>query len=95
MNKQEIYKGIKSLLDKETWFHVEGEEHDYDGEEHNEITISTRDNGNVGDETYGQEDWDEALRLVPLIMENFGHYISQYDVTTFDEWVNIEIELKK
>ena len=53
------------------------------------IVFATRENGNVGDERIGEEDWQEAIRLADLINSNFPNY--NWEVAPCDEWVNLTL----
>jgi len=53
------------------------------------IVFATRENGNVGDERIGEEDWQEAIRLADLINSNFPNY--NWEVVSCDEWVNLTL----
>lgn len=83
---------IVKFVQKNSWFELDGDIEDF--EDDNELIFTTRRNGNVGDETYGQKDFDEGIRIMLEVMGEFGHLIRQYEVTTCDEWVNLEIKLK-
>jgi len=54
------------------------------------IMFQTRENGCVGSETTGQEDVDEAYRIMKLVNEKFDHSF-EIDVEEVDEWVSINI----
>lgn len=83
---------IIKYIHKNSWFQLDGYIEDFEWD--NELIFATRRHGNVGDETYGQEDWDEGSRIMLEVMRNFNHLIKIYHLTTCDEWVNIEIKLK-
>jgi hypothetical protein len=53
------------------------------------FTFRTRDGGSVGLEQYGQDDFDEAA-LITKIAEKMG---SKAQLSTFDEWVVMEITI--
>jgi len=76
-----------------SWFDFDGDIEDLE-ELEEYFNFTTRENGNVGDETFGQEDWDEGQRLLLLIIETYGHLIESYELTTCDEWVTLELQLK-
>jgi hypothetical protein len=84
-------KAIIDYIEKNTWFQLDGSPEDFDDEDM--LIFSTREHGNIGYETYGQEDWDEGKALLPKLIGEFGHLIRGQELTTCDEWVNIEIEL--
>jgi len=60
-------------------------------------TYSTRKNGNVGDDVYGQEDYDHAEEMKKRILEFAPDDFSDKDIEifTFDEWVSIVIRIRK
>ena len=91
-NKNNYMKDITNYVHKNSWFELDGDLEDYDEDE--ALMFTTRDNGDVGDESYGDKDWDEAERVMIALLKEFGDKILQIDVTTCDESVNIEIELK-
>jgi len=68
-----------------TWF-----EHDQTNPGH--ILYGTRENGSVGDEEAGREDWREAVRLKKVLLKRFGQAI-EVEVSTVDEWVHLEVSL--
>lgn len=53
------------------------------------IYLATREHGNVGDEEYGEEDYQEAKRVKKLIEEKFAP--AEVEIETCDEWVSISI----
>lgn len=58
--------------------------------EHNGgLNFSTRENGNVGDETYGDEDLQKAYELKKSLLDNFEGIT--VEVETCDEWVYIYV----
>jgi hypothetical protein len=85
-------KDIIDYIEKNSWFQLDGDLEDF--EDGNVLLFATREHGNVGDERFGQKDWDEAERVMVALLKEFDDKILQIDVTTCDEWVNIEIELK-
>ena len=85
-------KGIIAYIEKNTWFQLDGDIEDFEGE--SDLIFTTRENGNVGDEMFGEKDWNEAERIMLEIIREFGHLIKSQTITTCDEWVNLEIELK-
>tara|TARA_R110002124_G_scaffold211157_1_gene377476 strand:+ start:139 stop:444 length:306 start_codon:yes stop_codon:yes gene_type:complete len=61
----------------------------YDEDDTEEIMLTTRDNGNVGDETAGDADIKEAGRVQKLIKKKFPDLI--VDIEEVDEWVHLNI----
>ena len=61
----------------------------YDEDDTEEILLTTRDNGNVGDETAGDADIKEAGRVQKLIKKKFPNLI--VDIEEVDEWVHLNI----
>jgi hypothetical protein len=59
-------------------------------EEENHIMFQTRENGCVGSETTGQEDVDEAYRIMKAVNEKFKHSF-KLEVEEVDEWVSLTI----
>ena len=83
-------KDIINYIHKRSWFQLDGDLEDF--EDGNVLLFATRYHGNVGDERFGQKDWDEAKRIMNKVREEFSG-IMYHDISTCDEWVNIEIEL--
>ena len=61
----------------------------YDEDDTEEVLLTTRDNGNVGDETPGDADIKEAGRVQKLIKKKFPDLI--VDIEEVDEWVHLNI----
>lgn len=75
---------IINFVQKNSWF-------EFEYEDENEILFSTRANGNVGDETPGQKDLNEAARLK---REFAKHYPTlTIDIEEVDEWVHLTVNL--
>jgi hypothetical protein len=74
---------IKAFVKENSYFEL-----DCDNED--ELAFITRENGNVGDETPGNEDLVEGRRVVKLINEKFDITATTDEV---DEWVYINILL--
>lgn len=66
-------------------------EHDGDDSDMREIQFTTREHGDVGDETPGQEDLDDAYRLRKEIKSKWPAY--EVDVEEVDEWVHLIVRL--
>jgi len=57
------------------------------------VNFSTRDHGNVGDETPGKEDIVNAKYIESYILQNFPNV--DVEIETVDEWVYVNCNLKK
>ena len=79
---------IRSL---NTWFSLEENESDADT---GFLYYTTRRHGNVGDETPGEADFDEARRVAEAVREKFGDVVDP-DYDDVDEWVNLSFEVGK
>tara|TARA_R110000803_G_scaffold152965_2_gene217905 strand:+ start:269 stop:763 length:495 start_codon:yes stop_codon:yes gene_type:complete len=79
----EVVKFVKTIR---TWFEI------YDEDDTYEVMIHTRDNGSVGDEEAGEEDIEEANRLLKLIKKKFPKL--DYDIEVVDEWVHLTVKPK-
>lgn len=88
-----IMRDIIQYILENSWFDFDGDIDDLD-EDDKDLLFMTRENGCVGDEEIGQEDWDEGERVLLLVMGKYGHLIRQYNLDTTDEWVNLQITLK-
>jgi len=67
-----------------TWFSI-------DASDSTRISYSTRDHGNVGAETHGQTDFDEAVRIRRELESRFSNV--RVNVDANDEWVNLDINI--
>jgi hypothetical protein len=74
---------VKELIGR-TWFDFE--------ETETEITLDTRDSGDVGEETPGAEDIAEARRIMKAIRTVFPKETHLTDWETCDEWVSVTIK---
>ena len=83
---------IINYIHKNSWFQLDGDLEDFEGDD--ELLFATRQHGNVGDETFGEDDWDEGERLIVDLMREFGNYIKGFNLDTCDEWVNLQVTLK-
>lgn len=64
-----------------------------DETEGDEITFVTRENGDVGNETPGAKDIQEAKRLKELIIKKFPD--SKVNIENVDEWIYLYVDLSK
>ena len=86
-DKDKLVEKIKGLIGN-TWFDFESVDED---EISDEISLSTRENGDVGEEEAGQADIDEAKRIIKILKDN-GF---QCNGSVVDEWVQIDIDIPK
>jgi len=82
---EKIAKEIGKFIDDNSWFDI----YDTDGI----VLCRTRENGCCGDEEYGDEDEEEAQRILKLVMAKFDGIIS--DIEFVDEWVHISVKSSK
>lgn len=83
--KMEMIDAIRDfIMDQRTWFEFDDAGDDY-------IYLTTRENGDVGNETPGQADWREGQRLGKAIKQNFKNVKISLDY--IDEWVNLEVRI--
>ncbi len=89
-------QNIIKFVTSRSWFEFEENDiyADENNPQHNSNTISfaTRENGNVGDEQYGQADWEKAAEIICEVKKNFEILKAERD--TCDEWVYVRIFLK-
>lgn len=76
---------IKEWIKQNTQFEADDE----NAEE--EVLFTCRDHGNVGEEEFGEEDYEEAQQIEVFITENFPLCTSE--IETVDEWVHITINI--
>ena len=92
--KKEIEKiDYKKKKSKRDWLSFVKDNSSYfDVEEESEesVTLTTRENGNVGDEEYGIEDIEEAKSIVKKIKEKYPK--TKVSIYTVDEFVYLELE---
>lgn len=82
-----ILKQVQKFLKSErTWFQD-------DGSDENVVVFVTRDNGSVGDEKPGKEDFKEAQRLKKIINKKFKNKVN-IQIDDVDEWTHIEVTEK-
>ena len=55
------------------------------------MTFSTRENGDVGEETASPVDFDDAWRMSKILLMEFTGKI-KVDIEEVDEWVMLEIK---
>ncbi|MCX8483089.1 MAG: hypothetical protein ORN50_05870, partial [Crocinitomicaceae bacterium] len=76
--KNEKWK--KFVLENKSWFDNETE-----NEEDEEILLTTREHGNVGNEQWGKEDINEAKEIIKKVVSKFPE--TQYKIEQVDEFV--------
>jgi hypothetical protein len=54
------------------------------------IDFATRENGNVGSQRFGQQDYKEAKRLKTILEQKFQVTV---EIDTVDEWVNVYVKI--
>lgn len=57
-----------------------------------EVRFTTRQNGNVGDEEPGQEDWNEIVRVARLLKVEFPDQL-KCNGETIDEWTDLIVKI--
>ena len=84
INENASYKKLVSFIKSiKTYMDIEDEDND------DEILLRTRDHGNVGNETVGREDIEEARRVRKIIAKKFPDL--KTDIEEVDEWVHLNI----
>jgi len=82
------WKEICDFVKKEhSWFDIEEEDDD-------EILLTTRENGNTGDETPGDKDKTEARRIYKLVTDKFPKKVKG-SLEDVDEFVYLHIKRAK
>ena len=71
-------------VERTSWF-------THNNTEDNRLSFSTRENGNVGDETPGKEDFKKAHELAIDIKKSFD--IVNVEISSVDEWVYLEFDV--
>jgi len=74
---------LSFVKDNSSYFDVEEESEEF-------VILTTRENGNVGDEEYGIEDIEEAKSIVKKIKEKYPK--TKVSIYTVDEFVYLELE---
>lgn len=81
---KELIKSVEqAIVESKTYMDVESKTNRLD------FFLSTRDNGDVGDETPGLEDLNEAQRVQKIIQSKFPEL--KITISTTDEWTNLRI----
>lgn len=85
-----LYKKVlKAIAATKTYLDIENEG------DMNNIFLSTREHGNVGDETPGSEDIKEVQRVQKILQKKFAKDDIKITASTTDEWVNLDIQKLK
>lgn len=79
---------LVKFVESNSWFTLDSDEDDFEND--GKLLFATRDNGNVGNETVGIKDYDEAKRVVLLLNEKFEGI--ELDIELVDEWVHINVK---
>lgn len=80
----ELREKVKEFVLKNSYF--EGTNDDEDSE----LRFTTRENGDVGNETPGEEDWQELIRIIRLLKSEFPDKLKCAGETV-DEWTDLVI----
>jgi len=83
----ELREKVKAFVLKNSYF-----EDANDDDEDDDLRFTTRRNGDVGNETPGDEDWKELMRVVRLIRENFPDQTKCFG-ETIDEWTDLVVRI--
>ena len=93
--KKELEKiDYKKSISKKDWlnFVIDNRSYfDIEEESENFVLLTTRENGNVGDEEYGIKDIEEAKSIVKKIKEKYPK--TKVRIYSVDEFVYLELEL--
>lgn len=85
---KELIKSVEqAIVESKTYMDVESETNKLD------FFLSTRENGDVGNETPSLEDLDEAQRVQEIIKSKFPEL--KITISTTDEWTNLRIQKPK
>lgn len=74
------------FVEKNSWFEFENEE---DGGEI--LQFATRQNGNVGNEEYGEKDANEGRNITGLLLKKYGEDFINVEMEFVDEYVYIRV----
>jgi hypothetical protein len=85
----EFVNQVKKFMEDNSYFEF------YTVSPNNDIEYSTRQNGNVGDEKYGEADMEEARRIKKLLKSKLPKIIKDVEFEGAEEWVFMNIKLKK
>jgi len=83
----ELREKVKAFVLKNSYF-----EDSNDNDEDDDLRFTTRQNGDVGNETPGDEDWQELMRVVRLIRVEFPNQTKCFG-ETIDEWTDLIVRI--
>jgi len=81
-----MLNAISKYINNNSWF--DEDDHDEDS-----VSFSTRESGDVGEETYGKEDFAKAVELKAALVAKYGEAIN-VEIEAVDEWVLITVRMK-
>jgi chromosome condensin MukBEF ATPase and DNA-binding subunit MukB len=85
---KELIKSVEqAIVESKTYMDVESKTNKLD------LFLSTRENGDVGNETPSLEDLNEAQRVQKIIQSKFPEL--KITISTTDEWTNLHIQKPK
>jgi len=87
MNKQQIRNAYETIIRKY------GFAPDFDLDQFDEdetLQFACRNNGDVGEETYGELDYRNAIKIEKELIAQYG---AKVNIEPVDEWVIITIEI--
>jgi len=76
---------VKQFMKKHSYMDLDGYE------EPNYLCYATREFGDVGEETAGDEDIKHAIKIIKKIKEEFGDKIEMIYMDEVGEWISLEI----
>jgi hypothetical protein len=83
----ELREKVKEFVLRNSYLEDSNDEDD-DGD----LRFTTRQNGNVGDETPGEEDWKEIVRVARLLKAEFPNQ-TKCSGETIDEWTDLVVTI--
>jgi hypothetical protein len=83
----ELREKVKAFVLKNSYF-----EDANDDDEDDDLRFTTRENGDVGDETPGDEDWQELIRVSRLLKAEFPNQV-KCTGETIDEWTDLIVTI--
>lgn len=91
IDKFNLMSEICMFVESNSYLSIDFDEKDWDDD--STIDFTTRENGDVGDETYSQLDVNEAVRVKKLLVIKFKTKIEEISIEGVDEWVNLSIKI--
>lgn len=80
----ELREKVKAFVLNNSYLEDANDDEDEDGE----LRFTTRENGDVGNETPGDKDWQELVRVSRLLKAEFPNQIKCFGETV-DEWTDL------